>query len=921
MLRSGGVARPLATPCRQAGPGRRAIESPIPPTAASPPTTHGSEGRIYLVRAPIMPMLAVQDGKPVIFQPFKMRGAALSGLQGRTLGTRKRFRAGEGFRLTFFREDPEPNDAVEESADNGSHRLVLWTPPHNDPEHRQEVVVDPMLSKVLREHQRVGVQFLFDCMMGLREYEGFGCILADDMGLGKTLQAVAIIWTLLTQGGPGGKAACRKAVIVCPASLVKNWACEFDKWLHGRCKYVAVAVSGAAAVRGTLMTFKASYEHKVLIASYETFRGYADEVRGCGISLVVCDEAHKLKNDEAAITQCISGLEAKCRMLISGTPIQNNLGEFFTLVNVANPGVFGDMASFKRNFATPILRGREPSATGDERQKGQEMLEYISTITGQFILRRTNRLNARFLPPKQVLNVFVQPTDFQRRLYRSFLRSSIAQKVLSEDNVKMNRTVLGTIKKLQSLVNHPFLIRSATERLDVCFDDDESRALFESIDKRERNMRSNARPVHEELSGKMFLLHGILVSIKESGSGDRIVIISNWTQTLDLIEKMCINNKWPLHRLDGTMAIARRMKLVQDFNRPDNQNAFAFLLSSKAGGCGLNLIGASRLVMYDPDWNPANDRQAMARIWRDGQKKNCFIYRFFTTGTIDEKVYQRQICKDGLSTMMVTETGDEDATEMKESLSADLVKDLFSFDEDTLCSTHEMIGCKRCRRRHHVAQSDEVLEDDLNTWSHHHGVEGVDDDILAKAAKRIRPGEKNTTDYVSFCMGCHIEYTPEQIAKIEEEENKLQKKREEAVNDRLSDAALTNVSKTAAKSVAKPSGPGAEVKTVPGNAAEETNGTADSNKTTKTRGAVALEKIEAAIKKARTSKDTPPKADSAQKTRWKKVDHGDFPDVLRRQRQQAPVSEGNPAARTTAVPTPSVRSRLASKGVVINVDP
>merc|ERR1712151_48810 len=127
---------------------------------------------------------------------------------------------------------------------------------------------------------------------------------------------------------------------------------------------------------------------------------------------------------------------------------------------------------------------------------------------------------------------------------------------------------------------------------------------------------------------------------------------------------------------------------VQDFNREDNPKAFAFLLSSKAGGCGLNLIGANRLVMFDPDWNPANDRQAMARIWRDGQKKNCFIYRLFTTGTIDEKVYQRQICKDGLSTMMVTETGEEEASEMRESLAADLVKDLFSFQSDTLSTTH-----------------------------------------------------------------------------------------------------------------------------------------------------------------------------------------------------------------------------------------
>merc|ERR1711981_850360 len=144
------------------------------------------------------------------------------------------------------------------------------------------------------------------------------------------------------------------------------------------------------------------------------------------------------------------------------------------------------------------------------------------------------------------------------------------------------------------------------------------------------------------------------------------------------------------------MSIKKRAKIVEQFNDPGSPQ-FIFMLSSKAGGCGLNLIGANRLVMYDPDWNPANDRQAMARIWRDGQKKPCFIYRLFTTGTIDEKVYQRQICKDGLSTMMVTETGDDlNAETLRESLAADLVKDLFSFSEATACATHDMLECQRC---------------------------------------------------------------------------------------------------------------------------------------------------------------------------------------------------------------------------------
>lgn len=750
---------------------------------------------MYLFREPVMPMLTLsKEEKPIPFRAFKspLPGHTYQGFGTRTLGTRKRFAAGDVVKPRYLKEEPViPAGKADEVAAT-SHRLILWTPPKDDSEGRQEVVVDPLVSKVLREHQRIGVQFLFDCLMGLKNFDGYGCILADDMGLGKTLQSVTIIWTLLTQGGPQGKAACRKALVVCPASLVKNWEKEFTQWLNGRCKVTAIAESGTAKVSGSMSCFRYDRESKVLIASYETFRGHASEVADAGIDLVVCDEAHKLKNEDSAITKCISRLSATRRLLISGTPIQNNLEEFFTLVSVANPGVFGDINAFRRKFANPILRGREPTASADERQEAQEKLQQVSEVTEEFILRRTNRLNARFLPPKQLFNVFVAPSIFQKKLYHCFLRSNVAKKVLHENAKLSDCAVLVQIKRLQNLVNHPSLVRSkGHQKPEAGFDDDEARSLWAQVDAQDQGLRSNERPVHEELSGKLQLLHSILVQIKASGSGDRIVIISNWTSTLDLVDKMCVQNGWPTHRLDGSMAIGKRMKLVTDFNRADNPKAFAFLLSSKAGGCGLNLIGANRLVMYDPDWNPANDRQAMARIWRDGQKKPCFIYRLFTTGTIDEKVYQRQICKDGLSTMMVTETGEEEHTnQLQESLAADLVKDLFSFSEDTTCATHDMLECKRCPAhlqagrvsgvidvgdedlsRDFVPQETDVVEDELNTWSHHPKGQGVPDTILKEAAKMCKGRG------VTFAMGCHIEYTAEMIAKLEEEERQLQEQR------------------------------------------------------------------------------------------------------------------------------------------------
>ena len=145
------------------------------------------------------------------------------------------------------------------------------------------------------------------------------------------------------------------------------------------------------------------------------------------------------------------------------------------------------------------------------------------------------------------------------------------------------------------------------------------------------------------ISGKLAVLDCLLAYVKAC-TDDKVVLVSNYTQTLDLFERLCQLRGYASVRLDGSMTIKKRAKIVDRFNDPVNPE-FIFMLSSKAGGCGLNLIGANRLVMFDPDWNPANDEQAMARVWRDGQKKECFVYRLLAVGTIEEKIFQRQAHK------------------------------------------------------------------------------------------------------------------------------------------------------------------------------------------------------------------------------------------------------------------------------------
>jgi len=160
------------------------------------------------------------------------------------------------------------------------------------------------------------------------------------------------------------------------------------------------------------------------------------------------------------------------------------------------------------------------------------------------------------------------------------------------------------------------------------------------------------------------------------------------------------------------MSISKRQKLVDQFNDPEGKE-FVFLLSSKAGGCGINLIGANRLILFDPDWNPAADQQALARVWRDGQKKECFVYRFISTGTIEEKIFQRQASKQALSSAVVDEKEDTER-----HFSVDALRQLFLFKENTLCETHETFKCKRCKDGKQVMKAPALLYGDASTWNH-----------------------------------------------------------------------------------------------------------------------------------------------------------------------------------------------------------
>ncbi|OAX82355.1 hypothetical protein ACJ72_03289 [Emergomyces africanus] len=568
------------------------------------------------------------------------------------------------------------------------------------------VVIDPRLAKVLRPHQVEGVKFLYRCTTGMIDPKANGCIMADEMGLGKTLQCITLLWTLLKQSPEAGKTTIQKCVIACPSTLVKNWANELVKWL-GEGAVTPFVVDGKASkaeltsqLRQWAVSSGRSVVRPVLIVSYETLRLNVNELKDTPIGLLLCDEGHRLKNGDSQTFTALNSLNVDRRVILSGTPIQNDLSEYFSLLNFANPNILGTRSEFHKKFEMPILRGRDADGTDEDRKKGDECVTELLNIVNKFIIRRTNDILSKYLPVKYEHVVFCGLSPFQTDLYNHFIQSPDIKSLLRGKGSQPLKAI-GILKKL---CNHPDLVNLGTD-LPGCeqfFPDD-----YVPLESRGRD-----RDVRSWYSGKMMVLDRMLARIRQD-TNDKIVLISNYTQTLDLFERLCRTRQYGSLRLDGTMNVTKRQKLVDKFNDPNGEE-FVFLLSSKAGGCGINLIGANRLVLFDPDWNPAADQQALARVWRDGQKKDCFVYRFIATGTIEEKIFQRQSHKQSLSSCVV-----DSAEDVERHFSLDSLRELFQFKPGTRSDTHDTFKCKRCRpdgTQHMKAPA--MLYGDTSSWNH-----------------------------------------------------------------------------------------------------------------------------------------------------------------------------------------------------------
>lgn len=369
-----------------------------------------------------------------------------------------------------------------------------------------------------------------------------------------------------------------------------------------------------------------------MICSYECLRTHVKRLvkyKDC-CDLLVCDEAHRLKNADNQTSRALNSLPVRRRVLLTGTPMQNDLQEFYAMVDFTNPGILDTPENFRKNTLFPILRGREPDATDQQKQKMMEIQNRMSSLVNQFILRRVNTLNAQHLPPKLVQVVCCNLTSIQQNMYQHLINSKDLQHVIDGKQVNC----LASIQMLMKLCNHPSLIanedptyghtaaplskRNAAKQpksySDLGDEPGGSSAAAPGADKVAKFLpaiaasggsRGNA-PVFPEWSGKMMVLHRLMREMRKPGNGnDKIVIVSNYTQTLDLIGRMCRENSWGFCRLDGSISMKKRQKMVDEFNDPSS-NLIAFLLSSKAGGWYVSCVcGVCRAWSFSWTWQPA----------------------------------------------------------------------------------------------------------------------------------------------------------------------------------------------------------------------------------------------------------------------------------------------------------------------------
>lgn len=455
---------------------------------------------------------------------------------------------------------------------------------------------------LMRDYQVAGLNWL----ISLHE-NGISGILADEMGLGKTLQTISFLGYLRHIMGITGP-----HLVTVPKSTLDNWKREFARWTP---EVNVLVLQGAKEERQKLIQERLKDESfDVCITSYEMILREKSHLKQFAWEYIIIDEAHRIKNEESSLAQVIRLFNSRNRLLITGTPLQNNLHELWALLNFLLPDVFGDSEAFDQWFS------------GQDKDQ-DTVVQQLHRVLRPFLLRRVKADVEKSLLPKKEVNLYVGMSDMQVKWYQKILEKDI-DAVNGAGGKKESKTrLLNIVMQLRKCCNHPYLFEGAEPGPPYTTDE---------------HLVYNA--------GKMLVLDKLLKRLQAQGS--RVLIFSQMSRLLDILEDYCVFRQYKYCRIDGSTAHEDRIAAIDDYNKPDSEK-FIFLLTTRAGGLGINLTSADIVVLYDSDWNPQADLQAMDRAHRIGQTKQVVVYRFVTDNAIEEKVLERAAQKLRLDQLVI----------------------------------------------------------------------------------------------------------------------------------------------------------------------------------------------------------------------------------------------------------------------------
>ncbi|GAX14112.1 SWI/SNF-related matrix-associated actin-dependent regulator of chromatin subfamily A member 5 [Fistulifera solaris] len=500
--------------------------------------------------------------------------------------------------------------------------------------------------------------------------KGLNGILADEMGLGKTLQSISIMayhYEYKRSQGPH--------LICVPKSTLSNWMKEIQRWcpalrvikFHGsredREEMVDNFFTNEAAAHdgrrpdkqimngsGELIDDNTDNPRAwdVCITTYEIANMERKTLQKFTWQYLVIDEAHRLKNDASMFSKTVRSFRTSNRLLLTGTPLQNNLHELWALLNFLLPDIFSSAEQFDEWFDLEI----------EDEEAKKQIISQLHKILRPFMLRRLKSDVAKGLPPKTETILYVGMSKMQKQLYKQLLMRDL-DSITGNASSKNHTTILNIVMQLRKCCGHPYLFEGVEDR---------------SLDPLGEHLVENC--------GKLSMVDKLLKRLKERG--DRVLIFTQMTRVLDILEDFMFMRGYQYCRIDGNTNYDDRESQIEEFNRPGSEK-FCFLLSTRAGGLGINLQTANICILYDSDWNPQQDLQAQDRCHRLGQKKPVTVFRLVSENTIEEKIVERAQQKLKLDAMVVQQgrLKDKDKVTKEEILAA------VRFGADTIFRSEE----------------------------------------------------------------------------------------------------------------------------------------------------------------------------------------------------------------------------------------